>query len=84
MELVVDRIGCLLNGRIDEKIVTWYKTYNDIPVADDLSDTNNVNIIRADLIDRNKVEIKKSDRLTRSILRHDGEKLAAVINKLVK
>lgn len=67
-------------GPIEERILDWYEDHHEHPVKDDLgSDTR---VIRTSVADNTTVTKSKGDALTRSILRHDSNKLAAVINKL--
>jgi len=70
------------NGKINEDIMVSYKRYNEIAVINDLK-KNGSRIIEADLVDDKKIEKSKSDVLYRSILRHDSQKVAAVLKELI-
>ncbi len=68
------------NGPIEERILDWYEDHHEHPVVDDLGSDSRV--VRAFVADNTTVEKNKGDVLTRSILRHDSNKLAAVIKEL--
>lgn len=68
------------NGPIEEQILDWYEDHHEHPVVDDLGSDSRV--VRAFVADNTTVEKNKGDVLTRSILRHDSNKLAAVIKEL--
>lgn len=70
------------NGQISKEAVNWYKEYQEIPVKNDLKSTEH-EIIEADLIDRKEIIKETQDVLKRSILRHDSDKLAQVLIKLL-
>lgn len=68
------------NGPIEDRILDWYEDHHEHPVVDDLGSDSRV--VRAFVADNTTVEKNKGDVLTRSILRHDSNKLAAVIKEL--
>lgn len=68
------------NGPIEDQILNWYENHHEHPVKDDF-DTD-PRVIRALVADNTTIEKSKGDKLSRSILRHDSNKLAAVINNL--
>ncbi len=70
------------NGTIPQNILKWYEDHGEKKVEDDIKEES-YQVIREDLIDRSEISKDKSDKLFRSILRHDSEKLAMVINKLL-
>jgi len=70
-------------GNIPKDILKWYYQNKEEVVKDDLENDEEIKIIREDLIDKKPYQKNKSDLLTRSILRHDPEKLAKVLKKLV-
>ena len=70
------------NGTIPQNILKWYEDHGEKKVEDDIKEES-YQVIREDLIDRSEISKDKSDKLYRSILRHDSEKLAMVINKLL-
>lgn len=71
-------------GTIDEHIMEWYESHHEYKVADDLGEDPRV--VRADIADNTPVQHSKADKIAsyaRSILRHDGGRLAQVIMKLL-
>lgn len=68
------------DGPIEERIIDWYEDHHEHPVHDDLG--KDVRVVRASVADNTTVEKSKSDTLTRSILRHDSKKLAAILMKV--
>lgn len=76
------------NGKIPNSIINWYKKFNEKIVIDDVNENNfSGTIIRTDIVDKKKVNISSSDKLVdprvRSILRHDSNKLAKVLGKII-
>lgn len=73
------------NGEISQDILKWYKSHDEYLVEDNL-DTSNYqgDVIRADVVDSNKFSAPKADTLTRSILRHDSEKLTLKLFDLIQ
>lgn len=72
------------SGTIDEATESWYNKHHEHIVTNDLIEANYTGtIIDTDLIDRHQFKKADSDKLTRSILRHDGEKLAQAIASIV-
>lgn len=70
------------NKKIPEGFIRSYEQYGDIPVKNNL-DQKKYKIIEGDLVDDKEVEKSSSDILFRSILRHDSDKLAKLINDLI-
>lgn len=74
----------LLNSKkLPEDILSNYAEENDFPVVDDL-DEKEFELIRSDVLVPSKIEKKAGDVLKRSLLRHDPEKLAWEIVKIIK
>ncbi len=72
------------NSPIPADILKSYKKYDEIEVENDLDgNTKGITIIEGDLIDNEKREKDSSDILYRSILRHDSEKVAKAIEKII-
>lgn len=68
------------NGEISEATRQWYETNQEFEVKNDLNEYGyKGTIIETDLVDRQEVQKSKSDTLTRSLLRHDIDKLAQII-----
>lgn len=71
-------------GMIDEHIVEWYVSHNEQRVIDDLG--NDKRVVRADIADNTPVQHNKADKIAsyaRSILRHEGNRLAKVVVQLL-
>ncbi|MBI3619644.1 YvcK family protein [Candidatus Roizmanbacteria bacterium] len=68
------------NAAVPTDILAWYKSHHERLVENDLISTGyQGTIVEADLVDRTKFKRSKGDKLTRSILRHDTDKLAKVL-----
>jgi uncharacterized cofD-like protein len=77
---VIDYI--MLNTKIPRKeTLDWYEEFHEFPVKDDLGDESN--IIRRALIKDVVFNSSVADNLHRSIVRHDPDKLAAEIMKII-
>jgi len=78
--------GVIVNdGHIPKNILNWYLEHHESVVEQDVSKENYKGwIIRKDLLDLSPYIKKESDILTRSILRHDSEKLAKVLIQLIQ
>lgn len=77
---------CLINkkGTIPNKAIAWYKKHDVEPVKDDLDDRNDLKVVRGNYVS-GKFYIKSdSDKLTRSIIRHDSNKLAKGLLKILR
>lgn len=71
-------------GKIPPEILQWYRQHNENPVTNDLrTDGFKGRIIEEDIIDTAQFEKSGSDKLTRSILRHNSQKLAKVLEKII-
>lgn len=72
------------DGEILPEVLEWYTSHGEHKVIDDLNGKNfSGTIIREDIVDRKQVNKSSADKLTRSILRHDSDKLAAAILKII-
>lgn len=72
------------NGQIPIEIAKWYERYQETKIVNDLqADKFAGTIIEEDVIDRNVFAKNTSDVLTRSILRHDPEKLAKLLLRYI-
>lgn len=77
----LDRI--LVNSTpIPPPILAMYRRENGYPVADDLG--SDPRVTRADLLNRQAVPKAKGDKLQRSLVRHDPEKVAQALIKLLQ
>lgn len=68
-----------------KKTVAWYEHFHVGAVKDDLKDGKKlgVKVIRGDIISEVTYKAQKADVVKRSLLRHDSEKLAALVVKSV-
>ncbi|CAN5147561.1 hypothetical protein BH09PAT2_BH09PAT2_06210 [soil metagenome] len=67
-------------GRVSRPIVEWYAEHEEFPVINDLKETKfKGTIVEGDIINRDHVQKSAADELTRSILRHDSEKLTELL-----
>jgi uncharacterized cofD-like protein len=72
----------LLNKRKPtKKALRWYLKFEEAPVVDDLD--SSAKVLRANLIKDLIIEKDKGDLLRRSIIRHDPQKLARALLKLL-
>lgn len=87
LELYLGRkIGTIImnNGKIPQEILQWYSEHNEKVVENDLKDNLfKGRVIEENLVDTHRFEKKGPDKLTRSILRHDGKKLANVLTRII-
>lgn len=76
---------CLVNkkGSIPRKAVEWYKQNDAVPVKDDLEGGGKMKIIRGNFASSRFYQKSLSDKLVRSLVRHDSNKLARAIVKLL-
>jgi uncharacterized cofD-like protein len=65
-----------------KKALSWYLKKKESVVVDDLINTP-FKVIRADLINTTEYKKSKSDKLIRSLIRHDSDKLAKQLVKLL-
>lgn len=75
----------LNTGIIPDQLLKKYAEQNELPVQDDLADWEKLHpqtkVIRGDFVSKVIAKPVAGDALERSLLRHDGEKLAAVLVK---
>ncbi len=64
-------------------ILTWYQKNLEQNVINDIKNIPNLKVVEADLIDTKPVVQNSTDALTRSILRHNSDKLAQVLFNLM-
>lgn len=71
-------------GKISSEILQWYRQHNEKVVENDLTNYGyKGRIVEENLIDTHHFKKSVADRLTRSILRHDSDKLAIVLKKII-
>ena len=71
------------NGKIPKKAIEWYKKVKAKPVKDNLNRVTKTRVVRTNFVDNEFYQKPRSDKLTRSLVRHDSDKLAKVINSLL-
>ena len=72
------------NSEVPQNILQWYEDHQETVVVNDLNRENyQGKVISDDIIDRNSFIKQNGDKLTRSILRHDSEKLTGIFLKLI-
>jgi uncharacterized cofD-like protein len=71
------------NEKPSKDVLSWYSEYEEIPVFDDLAGNYSFNVVRARLLNDVVLKQNKVDARRRSIIRHDSEKLAKIIMKIV-
>ncbi|MEO6508947.1 MAG: gluconeogenesis factor YvcK family protein [Patescibacteria group bacterium] len=68
------------SAQIPQNILEWYKTHKEVVTVNDISSSQfKGTVVEADLISDQEYSKSDSDVLSRSILRHDPEKLAKVL-----
>lgn len=70
-------------NKLPNRALSAYAKSHEYAVVDDLPSKNRYTIIRADLSSRTLVASQKSDTLVRSLIRHDSQKLAAQLAKII-
>lgn len=70
-------------GAFPDDILKLYKDQHELPVNDNLSDKPGLKIIRQNFVTKKKVKKSSSDALKRSFIRHNPDKLAEEIMKIV-
>jgi uncharacterized cofD-like protein len=78
-------IDCVIvnSGKFTEKALEWYANTGAKPVEDDLKNLKGIKVVRGDFVDKNIYVKSKADKLTRSLIRHDSDKLAKVVVSLL-
>lgn len=72
------------NATIPADILNRYKKYHAEPVVNDLNNKRKYKVISADLISKELIKREKGDSLKRSLIRHNGEKIASQCMKLIR
>lgn len=66
-----------------QDVLHKYEAMREYQVIDDLPQNMYYTVIRNDVIGRNRVKKSSSDTLTRSLIRHDSNKLAKVLKSIL-
>jgi len=73
------------NGEIPTAIQSWYESHEESPILNNLHENGfQGTIIEEDIISRSHITKSTSDELTRSILRHDTQKLTPILMDIIK
>lgn len=73
----------LNNGKIPKVALNWYKKVKSIPVKDDLDKRVKSKILRGNFVSKRIYKKVSGDVLTRSLVRHDPEKIAKAIVSII-
>ena len=71
------------SSRIPKEVVAAYIKEKASVIEDDRQETKKFKVVRADLVKQSKIERQDGDSLQRSFFRHDGDKLARVLIKIL-
>lgn len=71
------------NEKPSKKVLSWYLEYGEELVKDDLDKNEKYKIIREELLNDVVLKQNKADARRRSIMRHDSDKLAQTVMKIV-
>ncbi|EKD62030.1 MAG: hypothetical protein ACD_52C00323G0014 [uncultured bacterium] len=75
---------CLINKTdFPKNVIDWYSQVDTGPVEDNIVDSGKLKIIRRDLVSKHFYQKLESDKLTRSVVRHDPDKLAKAVTSLI-
>lgn len=69
---------------LPSEILELYTKNNELPIEDNLTETEEYKVIREDFISSKVAKKSSSDILKRSLIRHDSDKLAKAIVNLLK
>ena len=72
------------DGLLPAEVLKLYEEQHEFPVKNDLEDSENLKVIREDFLGSEQRTQSKSDALKRSLIRHNPEKLARAIMKIVE
>ncbi len=72
------------NTPFSKNVLQKYEAMGEHPVVDDLSENMYYSVIKQDIIGRSPIKKATTDTLVRSLIRHDSNKLAKVIESIVK
>lgn len=74
----------LLNSSVyPQDILEKYEDMREYPVVDDLSEKAYYKVVRGAIVGEQEIAKASSDTLARSLIRHDSEKLAKELEKLI-
>lgn len=71
------------NTPLPGALLAHYASEEEFPVVDDLTDQETFQVHRGDLITGEEIPVTRGDRLRRSLLRHDSDKLARAVLKIL-
>ena len=68
---------------LPQNALRTYASMSEYPVRDDLTDKTHYKVLRGDIVSDHVNTKSKSDQLIRSLIRHDGKKLAGMILSII-
>lgn len=71
-------------GVFPDEILKLYEDQHELPVKDDLIEGSGFKVVRQNFVTHDRSVKSKSDKLIRSLIRHNPEKLAQEIMKIVE
>ncbi|OGJ37451.1 MAG: hypothetical protein A2383_00305 [Candidatus Pacebacteria bacterium RIFOXYB1_FULL_39_46] len=71
------------NGAISTELLRVYATEKEYPVENNLPNNGMTKIIHGDFVAQVSIKLDSNDEVKRSLLRHDADKLAAQLEKLI-
>lgn len=77
-------IVCINDAPLPAEVIARYAEEGSKPLCDDMDDFNGVRVIRRDLLFRDPIEQQPHDTVTRSLIRHDSDRLAMALLELVE
>jgi len=71
------------NGVIPKSVQDIYARHHEYPVSDDFRDHETYTVVRANIVNRMLSTKAKSDTLVRSLIRHDSDRLAYELVRMI-
>lgn len=71
------------DGLIPQTLLEAYSKQKEYPVKDDLQETADMKVIRGDFVSQMEIQLNSNDEVKRSLLRHDADKVAQSLEKLL-
>ena len=68
---------------LNPELVEVYRKDNEYPIEDNLKDLGSLKVVRKDVLSSTVPHREEADQVKRSLIRHDPDKLARVLNSLI-